>query len=170
MAISASSGSVNRILISVGPKSVFENALAVLSTSVTFNQGDLICLDETNHVLKAVAATGDAATILGIADVAVSSGKAVGPYDGLTAVNAAQALAPVKGPVYGVVATMKLKSGDAFVPGGKCYLADGQDCQTVSSVDPGDGLYIGRFQGAAVTASSGSQGPVLLIQRAVVGA
>jgi hypothetical protein len=165
MAISASTVGSNRIVKSILPKSVFDDAKAVISSAISFFQGDLMYLDTTNHLIKRVAATGDAATFIGIADESISSGKLLGPYTGLTLTDAAEAIGPVQGPKSGVIASMKLKSGDAFVPGGLVYLADGQDCQTVSSVDPGDHFHIGIFQDAAVTAGAGSVGKVLIGSR-----
>lgn len=171
MAISAATTSVDRILVSVDPRSVFENAKALLSSAVNIKQGDLVALDTTSHLLKTVTATTDAPNFLGIADVAISGGKAVGPYDGLTAVNAAQAIVALHGPVYGVIASLKLKAADAFVPGGKVYLADGQDSQTVSSVDPGTADPIGIFQDAAVaSAVAGQTAGILIGQRYTAGA
>lgn len=151
----------NRIVRQVAPNSVFAAAQPVLSSSVTFNQGDLIAFDTSAKVLKAVSASTDGANILGIAPVSVSSGKLISPYQG-TAVDAAQAITDLSGPIYGVVAKLKLLSGDVFHPGDKVYLTAASDAQTVSSTDPGDGNHVGIFQDAQVTAVSGSEGNVLV--------
>jgi hypothetical protein len=58
-----------------------------------------------------------------------------------------------------VIAKLKLKSGDAFVPGGAVYY--GGDAQTVSSTGTNA---VGYFQDAAITATSTSEGNVMLIQ------
>lgn len=151
---------INNIVRSVAPKSIFESAKEVVTSAVSFNQGDLIAFDDTNNRLKAVAATADAATILGVARQTIVSGKVVSPYSG-TAVDAAQAIEDIAGPVYGVVASLKLKSGDSFAPGDKVYVTV-TDAQTVTVTDPGDGNHIGIYQGAAVTAASGSKGDILV--------
>lgn len=164
MAITTGTTAKNRIKLSVSPKSLIDHAKSVLSSAVSFNQGDLIALDTGTNLLKAVTATTDAANILGIAKVTVASGKIASPYQG-TAVDASVAISEIPGPEYGSVVSLKLKSGDAFTPMCKVYLADGQDCQTVSSVDPGDGNSIGIYQGGSVTATSGSEGDILLGSR-----
>ena len=54
----------NNIVRQIAPKTIFGSALGVLSTSVTYNQGDLIAFDATNKILKPVTGAGDAANIL----------------------------------------------------------------------------------------------------------
>lgn len=151
---------INNIVRSVSPKSIFESAKAVITSAVSFNQGDLIAFDDTNNRLKAVAATADAAAILGVARQTIVSGKVVSPYSG-TAVDAAQAIEDIAGPVYGVVASLKLKSGDTFAPGDKVYVTV-TDAQTVTVTDPGDGNHVGIYQGAQVTAGASSKGDILV--------
>lgn len=170
MAITASTSSANRIYVSVDPKSLFERAEDVLSSSVTYNQGDLLAFDTSSKILKVVSTTADADNFLGIANNVVYQGKLVGPYTGLTQTNAAEAIGQVLGPVYGVVANMKLLSGDAFTPGCKVYLAWTGDSQTVTSSDPGDGKNIGIYNGPSVTAGATSQGPCLIGARYGMGA
>jgi hypothetical protein len=169
MAITASTAAKNRVYRSNARKSFFEDAQSVVSTAVSWNQGDLLYFDDATNLIKVVAATGNAATFLGIADNTVSAGKLVGPYAGLTAVTAAEAISALVGPSFGVEALMKLKSGDTFNPGDKVYLADGADSQTVTSTDPGDANFIGQYQGAAVTAGSTSEGVCLLFGRGKTG-
>lgn len=147
----------NRITRSPQPMSDFESAKALISTAVSFNQGDLLYLDTVNNLIKAVTADADAANFSGIARVTISSGKLISPYQG-TAVDAAVAISDIPGPQHGVIAKMKLKAADSFVPGGLVY-ATNVDAQTVSSAGINA---IGRFQGAAITAVSGDEGEVLL--------
>lgn len=162
MAITAATSGKNRIFVSVAPKSEFERAKDVLSSAVTYKQGDLLAFDTSSKILKVVSTTADSANFLGIADNFVTSGKLVGPYTGLTATDAAEAIGQVEGPKYGVIATLKLLSGDAFTPGAKVYLANGADSQTVTITDPSDGKNIGLYQGPALTAGATSEGPILL--------
>jgi len=151
----------NNIVREVAPKSLFESALPVLDSSITCNQGDLIAFDTTNKVLKVFAATGDAANVLGVSRQTLVQGKLKSPYQG-TAVDAAQAIEDMAGPVYGVVASMTLKTGDAFTPGLKVF-ADPTDPQTVTATDNASGAHIGIFQGKAVaSASAGQKGDVLI--------
>ena len=145
----------NRITRSVAPKSIFESAKALIDATISFNQGDILFLD--GELIKPVTGDADGETVLGIAQSTVVLGKVVGPYAGL-ATASAQAIEDIAGPVYGVIAKLKLKSGDSFVPGGVVY-ACAVDAQTVSSA----GTYpIGVFQGASVTAGASSEGEVLV--------
>lgn len=151
----------NNIVRSVAPKSLFESAFPVLSTAVTYNQGDIIAFDTSSKILKPFSATGDAANILGVARQTLVSGKAASPYQG-TAVDAAQGISDVAGPVYGVVASLVLTTGDTVTPGAKVY-ASAVDPQTVTATDNASGAFLGLYQGRGVTsAASGTQIPVLI--------
>jgi len=145
----------NRITRSVSPKSVYESAINVIDATVSFNQGDILCLD--SGLLKAVTADADGATVLGVAQSTILLGKVVGPYAGL-ATSAAQAIEDIAGPVYGVIVKMKLKSGDTFAPSGAVY-ACAVDAQTVSSTGTNQ---IGIFQGDNITAGALSEGEILI--------
>lgn len=161
MAITAAAASVDRIVRGDTGQTLFQSGKSAVSSSSTWKQGDLIAF--LSGILNKVSATGNAVTFCGIADNAVTSGKLVGPYDGLTAVDAAQVTPDFVGPKYGVVARLVLKTSDAFAVGAKVYLADGLTTQTVTSSDPGDGNYIGIFVGATVaSAAAGQQGDVLI--------
>lgn len=146
----------NNIVRSVRPGSIFESALAVISSAVSFNQGDLLYLDTTNHLIKALDSDAHGANAMGISRATIVNGKLISPYSG-TAVDASQAIADIAGPQYGVIALLNLKSGDSFVPGGSVYY--GGDAQTVSSVGTNP---IGIFQDSAITAVSGSTGKILI--------
>lgn len=151
----------NNIVRLVAPKSIFESAYGVLSSSVTYNQGDFIAFDTSAKVLK-VAGTADIDNLLGIARQSIVNGVAPNPYQG-TAVDASQAIADVAGPVYGVVASMVLKTGDAFTLGCKVYLT--ADPQTVTVTDPGSGAKnCGIYNGplAVASAAAGQKGDILI--------
>lgn len=167
MAITAATSAFDSIVRGGPGASVFEDGKAACSSASTWLQGDFIYLDTSVHVLKRVAATGDAATLVGVADNSVTSGKLVGPYDGLTAVDAASVGPGFVGPKYGVISSKTLKTSDAFVIGGKVYLSNGGDTQTVTSTDPGGDLYVGIFVGPAAVASAaaGQQGQIKIIAR-----
>jgi hypothetical protein len=148
----------NRIVRQVAPISLFEGALSLVSSAVSWNQGDLIYLDTANNLLKPLASDGNAATICGIARQTIVSGKLSPVYQG-TQVDASVAIEGLAGPQAGVIARMKLKSGDAFVPGGAVYY--GGDAQTVSSAGTN---IVGIFQDASITAGASSEGNVMLVQ------
>lgn len=160
MAITAATTGKNRVYRSDNPFHIFPGAKGGLDATVNWQQGDLLYIDTSAHLIKVVAATGNAATFLGIANNTVVAGKLQNPYGTLTLTAAAEAIADIEGPVAGIVALMILKTGDTFNFGSHVYLADGQNSQTVTSVDPGDGNYIGTFQGTAVaSAAAGQEGP-----------
>jgi hypothetical protein len=139
-------------------KSLFDSALPLLNSSVSYNQGDLIAYDSGSDVLKAVAGSGDSANFLGVAVNTVVNGLPKQAYQG-TAVDASTGPSDMEGPVYGVVCSLYLTNGNAFVPGGKVYLTT--DAQTVTSTQPGSESAIGIFVGPAITpASSGVKGDV----------
>lgn len=167
MAITAGTVNKDRVYRGGGSaKSVFESGLPYVGSGSTFKQGSFMCYDTGTNLIRPVVATADAATLVGISPVAVTSGKLVGPYDGLTDTNAAQAPQDFRGPIAGFTAKMILKNGDAFLPGLKVYLADGLDDQTVSVTDPGDHNYVGFYDGPAFTpGAAGLEGPVHIIAR-----
>ena len=138
-------------------KSRFPSALNLISSAISYNQGDLMYLDQTNHLIKALDSDAHGATFIGVAIQTVINGKLTSAYQG-TSVDAAQAIEDVSGPVFDVVVNLKLKSGDAFTAGCAVY-GTAVDAQTVSST--GTNL-IGYFQDAAITAGSSSKGNVML--------
>jgi len=145
----------NRIAISVAPKTLFPEASKLVDATVSYKQGDLLCL--SGGLLAPVTGDSDGAAFLGIAPQTVVSGKPKSAYQG-TAVDAVQAIEALSGPVYGVVAVLKLKTGDSFTPGCLVYCSS-VDAQTVSV----SGSHpIGLFQDAAVTGAAGVEGKVIL--------
>lgn len=166
MAITASTAGVDRITRGDEGKTLFAEGRNFVGSSTTWYQGDLLYFNTSTHLLAVVAATGNAATIAGIADNTVISGQLLGPYNGLTPVDAAQVSPGFVGPKIGVVAGLILKTSDAFNPGDKVYLVNGGTSQTVTSSDPGDGNYIGIFQDLLVSsASAGQVGNILIGSR-----
>lgn len=150
----------NNIVRSVNPYSVFESAKALVTSAVSFNQGDLIIIDTTNHILATAGTNTDGGVFLGVATQTIVSGVVKGPYQG-TAVDASVGISDIRGPVAGVIVNLKLKSGDAFVPGCDVY-ACSVDAQTVTSTAGVGGLSLGKFQDAAITAGATSTGNVYL--------
>lgn len=138
-------------------KSAFESAISVISAAVTFNQGDLLVFDTSAKLLKVPTSETDGSTFLGIAPVTVVSGKIKSPY--VTDVDGSTAITDVPGPQYGVIGNMKLRQGDSFTPGCQVYLDPTYDVQTVAVTGTKP---IGLYQGATVTAGSGTLGEVLI--------
>lgn len=162
MSISASSGPSDLIVRGGPGKSMFEDGKAAVTVNSTWNQGDQICFDTGLLCIRAVTATGDGVTFVGVADNTVSAGQLASPYAGLTPVNAAQVTPGFAGPKYGVTARWKLHTGDAFAIGQKVYLSNGDDAQTVTSTNPGDANYIGIYVGLVpvTSAAAGQTGDI----------
>lgn len=156
MAFANSTTPKNRITRSVKPGSLFEDARNVISTSTDINQGDLCFYDGSSDTIKTITAEADCVTFVGIMDETLVDGVPLQPYT--TATSGSVALGSVKGPKYGVIANMKLYTGDSFVSGDPVYAAPSDaDAQTVSSSGT---KAIGIYQGADVTATSDSTGEV----------
>lgn len=148
---------VNNIVREIAPKSIFDDASAVTSATEDFNQGDLLVLD--SGVIKKAAAEADGATFLGVSKISVVDGKLLSPYSG-TAVDAAQAKGVLCGPVYGVVAKLILKTGEALAVGGLVYLDPATGGRGVAASGT---KAIGVYQGAAIaSAVAGQQIEVLV--------
>lgn len=149
----------NRITRSVSPRSVFEAADFVTSTTADYNQGDLLIFDDTNNVIRKPTTEAECVTFLGIAIQSVVDGKVVSPYQG-TAVDAAQGIASLPGPVYGVIAKLVAKTGDAFNPGDLVY---GDPVSGAYHVQAAGTKAIGVYQGKVIaSAAAGQEIEVLL--------
>jgi hypothetical protein len=147
----------NRITREIAKNSLFASALKVISSAVSFNQGDLLVFDDTANLLKVPTLETEGNTFLGIAPVTVVSGKLKYPY--VTDVDASAAIADVPGPVYGVVAKLILKTGDTFNPGDAVFLDPASGAQNVQAAGT---KQIGVYMGGTVTATAGQQGECLL--------
>lgn len=140
----------NRIVRTISEKSLFEDATAVIPSTLSYNQGDLLAFDSTNHVLMLLTAETDANTFCGIATNTVVSGKLKSPYTG-TAVDAAAGANVIQGPVYGDICSLQLKSGDSLNPGDLVYT---YPAGSNASVQATGTKAVGIYEGAAVTAGS----------------
>jgi hypothetical protein len=142
----------NTIVRSISPKSVFEDAINVTSTTADFDQGDVMIFDDTNNVIRKPTTEAECATLLGIARVSVIDGKMIGPYQGLT--DAVPAIANLPGPVAGVIARMVAKTGDALAPGDLLYFDPATSTRgvTVSGTKA-----IGVYQGPTIASAAAGQ-------------
>ncbi len=121
--------------------SMFESALGVIDNTVTINQGDLICLK--SGLLANASAEADGASFLGISRVSLVNGKILSPYQG-TAVDGAQAIVDIAGPIYGCVARLSLKAGDTVAPGALVYLNPANGTFSVQAAGTkAIGIYVG---------------------------
>lgn len=149
----------SRIVKEVNKGSLFDSAKNLVNATISWNQGDMLYFDNADDLLKPVASNANCTGFVGIADYAIVSGKPVSPYQG-TAVDAAQAISEIPGPVYGVVARVTLTTGESINPGDLVY-ATGPQIVSVSGTKA-----VGVYQGPAVaTAPAGTQVEVLLGHR-----
>lgn len=148
----------NRVVLDQMKKSLFPDAKSVVTSAVSFNQGDLLVFDDTNNRLKVPSAETEAATFLGIAEVTVVSGKLKSPYT--TDVDASQGVTDVPGPVYNVEAKLIAKTGDAFNPGDAVYLDPASGAQNVSSAGT---KQIGVYQGPVIASAVAGQEILVLL-------
>lgn len=149
---------INNIVRSVSPKTIFPDATKVISSAVSYNQGDLLIFNTSTKLIAAAAAESDGSTFLGVATETVVSGKLASPY--VTPVDASAAVTSVPGPQYGVVALLTLKTGDALLPGGLVYLNPAGGTQHVQASGTKS---VGVYQGSTIaSASAGQQIEVLL--------
>lgn len=146
----------NNIVRSVARKSLFESAKALLSTSISWNQGDLLRYNSSSNALEPLSSDANATSLCGVAVTTVVSGKAPSAY--VTAVDASQAISDAPGPVYGVICKFLLATGSTLDPGDPVYVDT--DPQTVTG---GGSNSIGTYQGSAIVSSpSGTYVEVLV--------
>lgn len=150
----------NTIVREVSRKSLFASAINVISSSVSFVQGDLLVFDDTNNVLKLPAAEAEGSTFLGVATVSIASGKLIGPYSGIPDAVSTSAINDIPGPAYGVIAKCVAKTGIALAPGDSIYLDPATGTRGVTNTGT---KAIGIYQGATVaSAAAGQEIEVLL--------
>lgn len=153
------STAVNNLIREVNPgRSLFASLLPVLSTSSTWNQGDILAYDATNKILNAATGSGSGANVVGFAVNTMVKGIMPSPYQG-TAVDASAAIEDAAGPLFGNVGSFLIKTGDSFNPGDPCYLTG--DPQTLTATATGSS--VGIYQGMPITsAPSGTNGDFLI--------
>lgn len=151
----------------VSTRSIFPNAEALIDDTISFTQGDLLCIDTTTHLIRRLAADTDAATLLGVAPVTIVNGRYQQSY--VTAVDASLKAGAIPGPQYGSTYNLVLKSGEVLVAGQLVYpdpsnLANGVVAAGGMGIKP-----VGVYQGAGITATAATQVEVLAIQNYIAG-
>lgn len=144
----------NNVVRTLSNMSLFESAKPVLSTSCTWNQGDMIAFDITNKILNAVTGSGSSVNLCGVANQTIVNGVVPSPYLG-TQVDASVGLSDLQGPSYGNVYGMVLKSGDSFTPGASIYATVDPQTVTVTAAGSAVGLFVGVAVTPAVTGTRG---------------
>jgi|SRR6185437_42465 len=158
----------------IATRSVFADMKALISSSSTWNQGDLLEINPSTHVVQLVTSSSTGANFLGVSPVPVVDGNMPSVYQ--TAVDASVAVIDMAGPVYGSVYSVVLKAGDSINPGQGVYIdqsAAGSGTvgnRGVTVTQPSSGVIIGWYQGPALTAATGgSEIPVLIGQNYAPG-
>lgn len=149
---------VNSLARKIATKTVMEDASKFVSSAISFNQGDLLYLDTTNHLIKHLAAETDAVTFVGIAPVTIVSGLYPSIYN--TDVDASLKTPALPGPEYGDVHRVNLKAGDAVTPGVALFADPASGNRNVSITGT---KQIGVYQGKALTAPAGGVDVEMLV-------
>jgi hypothetical protein len=129
---------------------VFPEISNLVAATAAWNQGDMLILDQTNHLVRLAANEGELVSFIGISQISIANGKPLSPYTG-TAVDAAQAVPAIPGPVFGVVAEFVLNTGDSLNPGDYVYGKPSVGPQVVSASGT---QIIGIYQGKAVASAA----------------
>jgi hypothetical protein len=150
----------NYIYKSINGRSLFDDCESVISSAVSYNQGDFLYYNRSTALLHAQTTGDTGANFVGMATQKVVSGQLALPYS--TDVDASQSNTHIEGPQYGDIVLATPKTGDAFVPGCLVYPDPATGTRGVSSTS-GSLTAIGIFQGDSIaSAASGTNIPVLL--------
>lgn len=150
----------NTITRDVRRASVFESAINVISSALSFKQGDFLVFNTSTNLLQLPVAETDGDTFVGVATVSVSSGKLIGPYTGIPDAVSNSSINDVPGPVYGVIAKCVAKTGIALSPGGLVYLDPATGTRGIAATGT---KAIGVYQGAAIASAVAGQEVEILI-------
>lgn len=142
----------NTVARRVARNTVFADIQSLVGASTSFNQGDLLVMDTTLHIVAKPAVQSDGQNFLGIAPVTVVNGKLPSVYT--TATDASVGTPALPGPEFGDEVFVFLKSGDSLNPGDVVYLYPAGGAQYVQSVG---NKSIGVYIGPAITAGASTQ-------------
>jgi hypothetical protein len=151
-----SDGRKNKLIRSVAPNALFEDASKVITSSLTCDQHDFLVWDTGTLSLKKPTLETDGEFMLGVARDALVSGQPKSPYQG-TAVDASQKAPALGGPLYGVEVLAQAKTGDVFQPGALVYLDPATGGRGVAASGT---KAIGVSIGPSVTAVAGQEIPI----------
>lgn len=138
--------SKNNIVVDVARKSLFYGASGIYGT-LTFNQGDLLCFSSTTHLLTQPTQESDMDTFAGVSVEQVVSGIKKSPFSDSNDASLAAGL-DIAAPVYGVICSLILKSGDGAFPGSYAY---GDPATGAQNVQASGTKPIGLFTSPAIT-------------------
>lgn len=136
----------------IATKAIISDIRGKLASTAEIAQGDLVVWDDTNNRVILPAAEAEGATFLGVMAISVQDGVPVGPYTGLTDVDAAVAQGAIQGPQFGDVHAVILKTGDTVAPGDLVYLDPATGSRGVAATGT---KAIGVYQGAGSVTGDG---------------
>lgn len=151
----------NTTKYSVAGKQIFPDIKALVDSTISFFQGDLMFYDASAKLVKPVSSgtEGSMATLIGIATENIFQGKPFTPYPG-TLVDAAQATPALNGPMYGIVAEFTLATGSTLNPGDPVYALPASGSQFVATTGT---QAIGVYEGKLISSSSAGQKVEVLV-------
>lgn len=140
------------------PKSIFNDAKAVVTSAVSINQGDFVVFNDTSNILALPAAEAEGSTFLGVMPVTIVNGHMKDVY--VTDVDASVAITSIPGPTYGMEFKVILKTGVSISPGDLVYLDPATGTRGVTNTGT---KAIGIYQGAAVASAPAGTEIICLI-------
>ena len=143
---------VNATKRKVATNFVVADITNLLATSISFNEGDLLFLDSTNHIVTKLVGETDGIAFIGIASVTVVNGLLPASY--VTDVDASLKTPAIAGPTFGDEYEVILKAGDTVHAGDVVYADPVSSSRGVqASGTKIIGVYTGA-QGASVTGAT----------------
>jgi|GEM_PF-6943564 len=140
---------VNNVKRKVATNTVVADIQKLVAATTSFNQGDLLFMDTTNHIVAPLVGETDGVTFLGIAPVTIVNGKYPASY--VTSVDASVGIPSIPGPTFGDEYSVILKSGDTLVSGQVVYADPATGTRNVqASGTKIIGVYTGQ-EGASIT-------------------
>jgi len=133
----------------VATNTVVADIQLLVAPTTSFNQGDLLMMDATNHLVKRLVGETDGANFLGIAPVTIVNGKYPSGYN--TSVDASVGTPSLPGPEFGDEFSLVLKSGDTLHAGDAVYADPATGNSNVQAAGTKIiGVYTGA-EGASIT-------------------
>lgn len=141
---------VNPIARRVARNTLYADIKALITSSVSFNAGDLLIMNTSSHIVALPASETDGANFIGVAVVTVVSGQVASAIS--TDVDASVAAGSIPGPEFGDEYKVILSAGLTAHPGDKLYLdpTTGSRNVAVTGTKP-----VGIYVGATITAVTG---------------
>lgn len=128
----------------VATNMVIADIKPLVTSTTSFNEGDFLILDQTNHKVAVVANETDGALLMGVASCTVVNGILKSALS--TDSDSSAATPSIPGPTFGDEYLVTLKSGDTAHPGDDLYLdpGTGNDGVTITAGTKKIGVWCGK--------------------------